>query len=85
MPTRCKLVEVCQSQLLIPPTRLQTLSIHGKLECLEFCLIQLIDQAQVHQPDRTTRKLAPLAGPLPLILSLTGSGSRGSAEEAIKV
>lgn len=40
---------------------------------------------QVHLPDRTTRGLAPLTAPPPLLLSLSGSGARGPANESALV
>lgn len=36
----------------------------------------------VHVPDRVTRNLPPLDGPPPLVLSLSGSGGRGTAADA---
>lgn len=40
---------------------------------------------EVHLPDRTTRNLPPLAGPPPLLLSLSGSGARGNASQAARL
>ncbi|KAL8277418.1 hypothetical protein RQP46_010140 [Phenoliferia psychrophenolica] len=37
---------------------------------------------EVHLPDRSTRSLAPLPGPPPVLLNLSGSGARGNASQA---
>jgi len=39
----------------------------------------------IHLPDRTTRDLPPVLGSMPLVISLSGSGARGPASEAIKL
>lgn len=54
---------------------------------LQFTLISYrsYSSSQVHLPDRTTRNLPPLDGPLPMVLSLSGSGGRGTAADAKRV
>lgn len=49
------------------------------------CLMEDCFRLQVHLPDRTTRGLAPLTTPPPLLFSLSGSGARGPANESALV
>lgn len=47
--------------------------------------VSFIRTTQIHLPDRTTRNLPPLPSKTPLVISLSGSGARGDASEAVKV
>ena len=68
----------------------QSLPLHCEIKLLSYLHSRLTNLHQVHLPDLSARNgtalnSTALNGTIPMVLSLSGSGARGTVDEAIKL